>query len=177
MELVIHQLCDEEQMSPQEQPIRTQWMDKAPAVGQPISLGSDRLFEIAQVYTFMPEGSGSIQAVHITFSQLPDSHLEPAEWGCWKWKDLIPKENFFVQLEGIGLPDLGCGMNCIDAPPNIGERLYGGIPVGTGTKLRPVPTPWVIEGYDTYKPVGETPYTVVYLTWCKRVVIEGAIAA
>ena len=177
MELAIHQLCDEDQANPQEQPIRTQWMDEAPIVGQPISMGSDRVFEVAGVYTFEFMGDGPVTAVHVTFSQIPGSNLEVSEWGCWKWKDILPKETLFVQLEGLGLPDLGCGMDFTEESPKVGSRLQGGVPVGEGNKLRLVPTAWVVEGYDTYEPVGESPYTEVHLTWCKRVAMEGAIAA
>lgn len=178
MELIIHQMCDEDQMNPQEQPIRTQWASEAPTAGQQISMGSDRMFEIAHVYTFEPVGDSPIEAVHVTFSQLPGSDIEMSQWSCWKWKHLSPKENLFVQMEGIGLPDLGCGMNLIDEPPQVGEQLYGGIPTGEGTKLHPVPAPWVIEAYDAYQPIDEVnPYTAVYLNWCKRVAMEPAIAA
>ncbi|MEM9485013.1 MAG: hypothetical protein AAGA83_15145 [Cyanobacteria bacterium P01_F01_bin.116] len=177
MELIIHRLCNDDQANPQEKPIRMQWTDRAPMVGQLVSMGGDRLFEIAHVYTYKPVSDSSVDTVYMVFNRLPDTCSEPSEWDCWQFKELMPEETFHVELEDIGLPDLSYEINYLGEAPKLGKPLYGGTPTGDGSRIHLVRTEWISESYDAYNTREDSPCAAVYLTWCKRMAMEGAIAA
>lgn len=169
MQLTIYRLCDESQHNPElEEAMRLQWADAPPTVGQLVGMGCDTRYEIVHVYGFEPAEDAPVEAVHIAFVELPGSQIEPENWSCWKYKDVTPEENVFVHLEAVGLPPLSYGFNCLNEPPELGERLLAGVPVEEdSTQLKLVPQPWEVEQIVAYEPVGESPCTAVYLTWCR----------
>lgn len=177
MELIIHRLCNDDQASPQEKPIRMQWTDQAPKVGKLVSMGGDRLFEIADVYTYKPVSDSVVNAVYMVFNRLPDTCPERSEWDCWQFKEVMPEETFHIELEDIGLPDLSYEINYLGEAPKLGKPLYGGISIGEGSRMYLVRTEWIAESYDAYAAGEDSPCAAVYLTWCKRMAIEDAIAA
>lgn len=177
MQLTIYRFCSESQQDPNtEEAIRLQWVEAAPVVGQQVGMGSERRFEIVQVYPYAPAEESPIEAVYIALVELPGSQIDPTEWSCWRYRDMIPEENVFVHLEAVGLPPLSYGMNCLNQPPAVRERLLAGVPVEEGsTRLNLVPRPWEVERVVAYGPIGESPYAAVYLSWCK--VVEKSLFA
>ncbi|HEY9877914.1 MAG TPA: hypothetical protein V6D29_05625 [Leptolyngbyaceae cyanobacterium] len=170
MQLTIFKYCQEQQRDRTEAPIRLAWADVSPTPGQAVGMGQERRWQVAQVHTFTPAVEASITAVHLALIALPDNIPAQADWDCWRYKHLAPHENIYIHLEDIGLPELGIGFNCLNQPPKLGQHLFAGEPTGQGTQLRPVPRPWQIDRYDTYTPAeANSPYTAVYLNWCKAV--------
>lgn len=43
----------------------------------------------------------------------------------WCYRHLVPKENVYVHLEDIGLPELSIGFNCLNQPPSLDSRSLG----------------------------------------------------
>lgn len=172
MELTIFKYCQEQQRERNEFPIRVAWTDAPPQVGHAVGMGHERRWQVVQVHSFAPTAGVevAIRAVHLALIALPGDGSDSADWDCWRYRHLVPRENIYVHLEDVGLPELGIGFNCLDEAPTVGRQLFGGEPIGDGAQLRPVIRPWQIERYDQYSPVSEgCPYTAVYLSWCRAV--------
>ena len=172
MQLVIYRLCDEDQLNPHlETAVRTQWSDCEPTQGDLVGFGSDRSFDVAQVYSYKPTGDSPVETVYVAFCQLPNSNIPPEEWRCWQWLEHVESMQIVVRLEAVGLPDLGCEFDATGEPPQLPQRIQGGVLAGDGSSTRMIsmPTKWVIDRYHAYKPEGETPYIAVYLAFCKVV--------
>lgn len=176
MFLNIYLLCDESQKNLQtETTIRVRWTDASlvPIKSDLVGMGSNRQFEIVEIYSFEPTNkSAGIDRIYLCFVQIPGSSIPRSEWDCWKWKDRYPDESLSFQFEGVGFPEISCSFNCTGVSPAIGSRLYGGVPTGVGSKMSPVPTQWVIQASESFRPQADPPpYTEIKIDYCKAVPI------
>ncbi|NEQ20696.1 MAG: hypothetical protein F6K28_15950 [Microcoleus sp. SIO2G3] len=158
---------------PQEQSLRVEWLEAFPTVGDLVSMGGDRDWEIIELYRYEATGLGSqVGAVYFAQVNPEDQPVPPiSEWTSTQMSSDKP----FVSFSAVGEPELEIGYHCLDIPPRIGERLITGEPTDHPTQMKVVELPWKVDRVDTYQPLREAPYSNIFICWCVQT--KEAIAA
>jgi hypothetical protein len=166
MNLVIYSLCRESDRNSNEQPIKVEWSEDVPDVGQSISLGSERRWFKVQVTPYQ----AAQQDIDVYFVHVNRTLSTPVTWDC----EGRENETIHVELSAVGAPILGFAFNVLGEAPSVGSRLMNYEQTSHPTLMNESPTHWIRDRYDEFLPVGEAPYKAIYLTWCKQDVLVTA---
>lgn len=179
MQLMIFEAIQEEHLSPLEESLQTLWCDHAPSVDDLISLGQEKRWRVLEVNTFTPMNpSQSITAVHDVLVARADQPLLSREaWAPYEIRALAEARDLHISIAALGGEILERRINYRNQLPPVGKPLYDFKPVGKGTQHYAVPRPWQVSSYEPYACSNDAPYGSIYLTFCKAVGMEAAIAA
>lgn len=180
MQLMIFEAIQEEHLDPLEEGLQTLWCDHAPSVGELVSLGQEKRWKVLEVNTFTPTNPDQqpITAIHEVLVAREDQPLFPREdWSPYAIRSLAGARDLHLSIAALGGEILERRINYRNQLPPVGKPLYDFKPTGKGTQHYAVPRPWQVAYYEPYGCQDEAPYGTIYLTFCKAVVMESAIAA
>jgi len=138
---------------------RLQWISNPPAIGDRVTLGKARLWEVIEVHQFRSDegGQACIAYCHPMGLTVPDR----ATWLDW---EMFERDRKAKTLSLYTLDDgqvFHWEHSFRGEKPRIGEQIEQ-FDIAT---RKPTATPWATESYATYLPVNpsETPFTALYL--------------
>jgi hypothetical protein len=169
MNLVIYSLCREsdllckalEERIPREQPIKVEWSENVPNVGQAVSMGDRKRWFNVKV---SPYETVERQAIAVYLVHVHTRLATPVQWDCGGREN----ETIHIELSTVGEPILGFAFNVLGEAPNLGSRLMNYQRTSHPTLMQETSSDWIRDRYDEFLPQGEAPYKAIYLTWCKQ---------
>ncbi|NER85215.1 MAG: hypothetical protein F6K42_38075 [Leptolyngbya sp. SIO1D8] len=179
MQLMIFEPIQEEHLAPLEEGLQTLWCDHAPRVGELVALGQEKRWQVLEVKTFTPRDSEQpLTAIHNVLVARADQPVLAREaWSPYEIRALAGTRDLHLSIAALGGEILERRINYRNQLPPVGKPLYDFKPAGQGTQHYAVPRPWQVSHYELYGCQDEAPYGTIYLTFCKAVVLEEAIAA
>ncbi|MBW4422256.1 MAG: hypothetical protein KME13_24080 [Myxacorys californica WJT36-NPBG1] len=174
MNLVIYSLCRESDLlrkAPKdpnfnEEPIKVEWSEDVPGVGQSVSLGGEQRWFKVQITRYQ----SAQQDIDVYFVHVNRTLAVPVGWDC----DGRENETIHVELSTVGESILGFAFNVLGEAPKVGSRLMNYQRTSHPTLMQETSSDWIRDRYDECIPQGAAPYKAIYLTWCKQNVLTTA---
>jgi hypothetical protein len=166
MNLVIYSLCRESDLNPDEQPLKVEWSNDVPEIGNAVSMGSERPWFVVEIAPYRSSTS-TVYLVHIH----PRLANPPRREWTYSGRE---NETIHVELSAVGEPILGFAFNVLGEAPNVGSRLMDYQRTSHPTLVQENPNDWVIDHYDECLPESEAPYRAIYLAWCRQEMLVDA---
>ena len=159
---VVYEAIDDYQVNCERGEIseRVEQLLDPPTVGDTLKMGSERLWHIVAVESYVNAGSTIFLAlVHPLGAPVPAR----TEWNQAMQRELHPDVCLNLSDRADRGLDVGSWNMC--GKPLTGQ-LYGGVPTDHPTLLRPVALDWVFDTFDTYTPTGDSFYTAIHVCRC-----------
>lgn len=146
-----------------------QVQSRRPELGQTITMGGDRKWQVVKVEAYKSEGKTvyvAMVAPEKEMSSLPDE----SEWSATYMRQDAHSMAFYVNLSEEDQV-INYGWDYAGVPPS--GRLLNYEPVeGYGSLMKPIPSQWVISTVDECQPEQQEPtFDMVYLCRCQKEVL------
>jgi hypothetical protein len=159
MNLIIYSCCRESDRAVGEEPIRVEWSDTVPDIGETISLGSERHWFKVKITRY----ESTKQNIDVYLVHVNRTLSTPVKWDC----EGCEHETIHIELSAVGEPILGFAFNVLGTAPQIGKQLITYARTDHPTLMKEAPNGWIIDRYDEFLPDPNAPYKAIYLAYCK----------
>ncbi len=157
--IVVYEVIDENQIdyASGEDHNQIAHAERSHNLGDKVSMGSDRRWQIVSLETYIGElGHITLALVHPVDLTAPDR----SEWDQTVFRSEYP--DISLELKAMPNAPLQLGGWNMEGKPSSG-RLMGAAPTDHPTRLRSFPLPFVVGSVDTYRPVVGHCYTAIHV--------------
>jgi hypothetical protein len=162
MQLIIYQVTNEDLHQQGEQLELVACSEAAPQVGDLISMGSDRPWQIVHTETYQADDS----RIHLAFTA-PIGESRRKEWGINQIKQEHPQLSFYILLKDKEIETWGWAMD--GKAPSGMLYDYAPAPIEGTTLMKPLETGLFVDWVKTHHG-GET-YNAIHLCGCAEIVV------
>ncbi len=170
MNLIIYSCCRESDRNSNEEPLKVEWSEEVPDVGQSVSMGDQRRWFKVKVDRYQ----ATEQHIDVYLVYVNRTLSTPVVWDC----EGCENETIRISLSentkcgaSIGEPMLEFAFNVLGHAPQVGARLMNYERTDHPTLMREIPSEWVVDRFDEFLPEGEAPYRAVHICWCQQLAI------
>lgn len=126
MRAIVYICCDGKQRQLGEQAIRLAWSDAPIDRKQPISMGAESNWAIADIFTYRNSDLEDLEAISVVYIYRGNKPSR-TDWEFLAFKDSYPMQSLEIQTSEVGSNFLGWTVHCDGERPQVGQYLvtYG----------------------------------------------------